>query len=195
MSQPTLLSIQALLLLGPYLINTGRFLDAWSLFGTTIRSAQAMGLHRNPRYLNPQPTLREDALRKKLWWWILHTDQQYSMTLGRPLGISGMGDSPFPDSFTTDQAVIRTEEIINKLTIYGRQILGQAQLVNSRIDGLSDKLLQVLDTLPENMQFKESWIRTSTPIPEESMAELAVGEFVVSVRGISASLILHSSSL
>jgi hypothetical protein len=32
-----------LLLMGPYLINCGKFLDAWTLFGTTVRLAHSMG--------------------------------------------------------------------------------------------------------------------------------------------------------
>lgn len=43
MNRPNLSSVQALLLLGPYLINTGRFLDASSLFALTVRLAQSIG--------------------------------------------------------------------------------------------------------------------------------------------------------
>jgi hypothetical protein len=43
MNRPTLLCIQTLLLMGPYLINRGKFLDAWTLFGTTVRLAHSMG--------------------------------------------------------------------------------------------------------------------------------------------------------
>ncbi|KAK5296690.1 hypothetical protein LTR16_000219 [Cryomyces antarcticus] len=56
-NSPTLLSIQTLILIGPYLTNSGRFLDAWTLFGTTIRLAHSIGLHRNPRFLDPAPPL------------------------------------------------------------------------------------------------------------------------------------------
>lgn len=175
MNQPTLLSIQALMLLGPHLTNSGRFLDAWTLFGVTIRSAQSIGLHRNPQVLNPAPSLREAAVRKKLWWWMLHMDQQYSMTLGRPLGISGMGDCPFPEPLTTDPSLLRAADCINHLTVLGRQVLSGAPLVATRTDGLSDKLLGLLDTLPEDMQFNETWARPTAPIPEDPMAELAAG--------------------
>lgn len=43
LNRPTLLSLETLLLIGPYLINTGRFLDASTLFGLVIRVAQGMG--------------------------------------------------------------------------------------------------------------------------------------------------------
>lgn len=43
MNRPTILAVETLLLMSPYLIDTGRFLDAYTLFGTTIRVAQALG--------------------------------------------------------------------------------------------------------------------------------------------------------
>lgn len=43
MNRPTILCLQTLLIIGPYLINTGKFLDAYTLFGVTVRVAQGMG--------------------------------------------------------------------------------------------------------------------------------------------------------
>ncbi len=43
MNRPTLLGIQTLIMIGPYLTNGGKFLDAWALFGLTIRLAQSIG--------------------------------------------------------------------------------------------------------------------------------------------------------
>ena len=73
-SRPTLRGIQAMIMLAPYLTNSGRFLDAWSISGLTIRLAHSVGLHRNPNSLNPALSLRECTIRKNLWWWLLHMD-------------------------------------------------------------------------------------------------------------------------
>lgn len=43
MSRPTLLAIETLIMIGPYLTNSGKFLDAWALFGVTIRLAHSIG--------------------------------------------------------------------------------------------------------------------------------------------------------
>ena len=43
LSRPTLAVIETLLMIGSYLTNTGRSLDASSIFGTTVRLAQAIG--------------------------------------------------------------------------------------------------------------------------------------------------------
>ena len=43
LSRPNLRVIQTLVMIGPYLTDSGRFLDSWTLFGTTVRLAQAIG--------------------------------------------------------------------------------------------------------------------------------------------------------
>lgn len=167
MNTPTLLGIQTLIMMGPYLTNTGRFLDAWTLFGTTIRLAHSMGLHRNPKFLDPVPPLRECMIRRTLWWEMLHMDQQYSVTLGRPLGISGIGDCPPPEPLTTNITVLRLGEFVNHFTIVARQILGSDGMMSvAKIDEFTDKLLGLWDTMPETLQFNESWTRTETTLPE-----------------------------
>ncbi|THY33808.1 hypothetical protein D6D00_00611, partial [Aureobasidium pullulans] len=168
-SRPTLRGIQTMTMLAPYLTNSGRFLDAWSLSGMTIRLAHSIGLHRDPRFLDPAPSLRECTVRKNLWWWLLHMDQEYSMTLGRPLGISGIGDCPPPDPLTTDPVALRLSEFFDQLTILGRQILSSNQLTDSKIDMYTNRLIALWDTMPDSLQFNKSWIKEETEIPEWPM--------------------------
>lgn len=168
-NRPTLKCIQTLMMLAPYLTNSGRFLDAWTLSGTTIRLAHSMGLHRNPRFLDPAPSLRDSMARKHLWWWLLHLDQQYAMTLGRPLGISGIGDCPPPDPLTTDPVALRLCEFFDQLTILGRQILSSSQLTNSRVDMFTDRLIALWDTMPDSLQFNRSWIEEQKALPDWPM--------------------------
>jgi hypothetical protein len=163
-------------MLAPYLTNSGRFLDAWSISGLTIRLAHSVGLHRNPRFLDPAPSLRESTVRKNLWWWLLHMDQEYSMTLGRPLGISGIGDCPAPEPLTTDPVALRLSEFFDQLTIQGRQILSSNQLTDSKIDMYTDRLIALWDTMPESLQFNRSWIDEDTQIPEWPMEIRAASE-------------------
>ncbi|KAL5119421.1 hypothetical protein ACEQ8H_002690 [Pleosporales sp. CAS-2024a] len=174
MHKPSLLGIQALLMIGPYLTNSGRFLDAWTLFGTTIRLAHSIGLHRHPKHLDPAPpTQRECSIRQTLWWWMLHTDEQYSMTLGRPLGISGLGDCPPPHELTTDPQMLRFSEFINYFTILARQILSSERLTNAKVDEFTDSLKGLLDTMPEMLQFDKSWLAPETDIPEWPLSAMA----------------------
>jgi hypothetical protein len=177
MNTPTLLGIQTLVMMGPYLTNSGRFLDAWTLFGLTIRLAHSMGLHRNPKFIDPVPPLRECMIRRTLWWWMLHMDQQYSVTLGRPLGISGIGDCPPPEPLTTNTTVLRLGEFVNHFTIVARQILGSDGLMSvGRIDEFTDKLLGLWDTMPEKLQFNESWTRPEVVLPEWPLDVMSASE-------------------
>ena len=186
MHKPSLLAIESLVMIGPFLTNSGRFLDAWALFGTTIRLAQAIGLHRHPKYLNPAPlTQRECSTRQTLWWWMLHMDEQYSMTLGRPLGISGMGDCPPPHELTTDPQMLRFGEFINHFTILARQILSGDQLTNAKIDGYTDLLNGLLETMPEMLQFNESWIEKGDELLEWPLSAMAAGTFIVFINTLA----------
>ena len=176
MNRPTLLAIQTLIMMGPFLTNSGRFLDAWTLFGTTIRLAHSVGLHRHPKVLEPTPPFREAMLRRTLWWWMLHMDQQYSMTLGRPLGISGIGDCPPPDDLTTDASVLRFGEYVNKFTLLARQILSSDRLTNIKIDEFTDELRKLWDTVPEMLQFDETWLDMKKETPEWPVNAMAASK-------------------
>jgi hypothetical protein len=136
-----------------------------------------MGLHRNPKFIDPVPPLRECMIRRTLWWWMLHMDQQYSVTLGRPLGISGIGDCPPPEPLTTNTTVLRLGEFVNHFTIVARQILGSDGLMSvGRIDEFTDKLLGLWDTMPEKLQFNESWTRPETVLPEWPLDVMSASE-------------------
>lgn len=176
MHKPSMLGIQAFIMMGPYLTNSGRFLDAWTLFGTTIRLAHSIGLHRHPKYLDPAPpTQRDCSIRQTLWWWMLHMDEQYSVTLGRPLGISGYGDCLPPQELTTNPVIVRFGEFANRFTVLARQILSSDRLTNVRIDDFTDAIRQLLDTIPETLQFDETWCRKDSELSEWSLRAMAVG--------------------
>ncbi|KAG9194321.1 hypothetical protein G6011_04356 [Alternaria panax] len=165
--KPSLSAIQTLLMIGSYLTNTGRMLDAYTLFGTTIRLAHSIGLHRHPKYLNPTPTNEKDcAVRQRVWWHMLHLDEHMSMTLGRPLGISGIGDNPWPIELTTDPVLLRLGEFVNHFTVLARQIMTCDRLTGARIDELTDTMRKLLDTVPETLQFQATWMHPETNLPE-----------------------------
>lgn len=102
-------------------------------------------------------------------------DEQYSMTLGRPLGISGIGDCPPPHELTTDPRMLRFGEFINHFTILARQILSSDRLTNVKIDEFTDLLNGLLDTMPEMLQFNESWLDEKKELPEWPLSAMAAG--------------------
>lgn len=100
MDQSTIASVQACILLGSYYVYHGKPNLSFALLGATIRTAQAISLHRQP--------LRGDTdsiEEKKRVWWTIYTWDRYaiacmvivtetnlhrfaSVTYGRPLGIN-----------------------------------------------------------------------------------------------------------
>ncbi len=104
-------------------------------------------------------------------------DQQYSMTLGRPLGISGIGDCPPPEPLTTNPTILRLSEYINSFTILARQILSSDRLTIEKIDHFTDRLLALMDTLPEIVQFDETWLEPDKALPEWPLDAQAAGAF------------------
>ncbi|KAL9042894.1 MAG: hypothetical protein Q9214_003654 [Letrouitia sp. 1 TL-2023] len=114
-------------------------------------------IHRDPGRLNPPVPVKEANTRRNLWWWILHLDQEYSSTLGRPLGISSMGDCPPPEPLVWNAAT-SLSNYISQFTILARQILSAGYLNASRIDYFTEQLLTLKATLPDSVQFDETWL-------------------------------------
>jgi hypothetical protein len=103
-------------------------------------------------------------------------DEQYSMTLGRPLGISSIGDCPPPHELTTDARMLRFSEFTHYFTILARQILSSERLTNAKIDEFTDSIRGLLDTMPEMLQFDRSWLLEDTEIPEWPSCAMAAGK-------------------
>ena len=136
-------------------------------------------VHRDPAQLNPPPPLGEVMARKNIWWWMLHMDQQYSMTLGRPLGISSMGDCPAPELLIPNPVIQSLSNYIGQFTILSRQIMSAGYLNNHQIDLYTDQLLALKETLPELILFDETWLdeqKLLPPWPLDAQAAVFYGK-------------------
>lgn len=71
MDQVSIASVQACILLGSYLVYHGKPNLSFALLGATIRTAQAIGLHRQP-LRGTQASIEE---RKRVWWTIYTWDR------------------------------------------------------------------------------------------------------------------------
>lgn len=67
LSNPTIYTIQAQILVNVYLLNSERAADAWSQTGSLIRQCIAMGLHVDPAILDPRISLRDAEIRRRVW--------------------------------------------------------------------------------------------------------------------------------
>ncbi|WVN87249.1 uncharacterized protein L203_102426 [Cryptococcus depauperatus CBS 7841] len=68
------------------LIHDRRLTECWSQLGASLRTAQAIGLHRDGSKLGLDPFQTE--YRRRLWSYLYHADKHYSLVLGRPPSIS-----------------------------------------------------------------------------------------------------------
>ncbi|KKP00159.1 fungal specific transcription factor [Trichoderma harzianum] len=84
MLRPSVEAVQTLLLLGNTLQNTGQSDGSWILLGTTIRLAQALGLHA----ANTKTRGANSRKKEALWSVIVWQDCFLSVCHGRPSGIS-----------------------------------------------------------------------------------------------------------
>ena len=106
-------------------------------------------------------------------------DQQYSMTLGRPLGISSIGDCPPPDTLMQAPVIQSLSNYINQFSILGRQILSAGDLSNNQIDDFTDQLLNLKITLPDLIKFDSHWLapeKELPPWPLDAMAAVFHGK-------------------
>ncbi|RDI81939.1 hypothetical protein Vi05172_g8126 [Venturia inaequalis] len=84
MDQTSLSAVQTFILAGSYYVYHGRPNLSLSLLGVTLRTAQAIGLHRDPQ----RGSFEDREERKRTWWTIYTWDRFASITYGRPLGIN-----------------------------------------------------------------------------------------------------------
>jgi len=178
MNEPTLLALETLLVIGLYLVKVGRHQDAWTLFGTTIRTAYSLELHRNPDLVRPVPRPDECSVRRRLWWLMLFTDNHLSVTLGKPLGISVIGDCPHPMPLTTDPVALRLGDITRELVTTQRRILeSEALLSEDKISDATKTIVELWNTMPEVLRFHASWLDTEASLPEWPLDIISAGEY------------------
>lgn len=96
---------------------------------------------------------------------MLHLDQQYSITLGRPLGISSIGDCPTPEPLVADPIFQSLSNYVSQHTLLSRQILSAGFLNNAQIDMFTDQLVSLNTTLPEALRFDQTWLNKERPLP------------------------------
>lgn len=167
MSEPSLLGIKALLILGVDLSRTGRAQDASALFGTTVRLAYVIDLHRDPDTLEPRPPHAECVVRRSTWWLMLYSDQHLSSMLCKPLAISSVGCCAEPEPLTVDVLELRLASAVHKLTVIAREILDYGHRIPTKeIDNRLAKLKTLWETIPDELQFETSWRYEEKVVPE-----------------------------
>ncbi|KAF5344109.1 hypothetical protein D9758_008899 [Tetrapyrgos nigripes] len=91
------------------LLQSARFLtfdrritECWSQLGAAVRTAEALGLHRDGGNMGLDPSLVE--YRRRIWSYLYHADRSYALVLGRPHSIQDDYTSTRPPGNVDDES-------------------------------------------------------------------------------------------
>ena len=177
-------------------MNSGRSHDARKMFSLNVRLAQSIGLHRDPKYLELRSPMDECSTRQTLWWSMLHTDQQYSVTLGQALSISDIGDCPPPEPPAANEAMFGLYTFTQNFTILARQILSSREMTDlTKIDALTGKLVALWRTTPDVLRFTDSWMQPQKQLPESPLEVMSASKIHYMGLGGAARVLTSCRSL
>ncbi|KAJ7179088.1 fungal-specific transcription factor domain-containing protein [Mycena filopes] len=89
------------LLSARFLTFDRRITECYSQLGAAVKTAQALGLHRDGASMNMEPALVE--YRRRIWSYLYHADRSYALVLGRPNSIQDDYTSTLPPSNIDDE--------------------------------------------------------------------------------------------
>ncbi|KAL6703395.1 hypothetical protein ACN47E_009737 [Coniothyrium glycines] len=84
LSRASVRTLQAMVLIGYFLMNDNHASDAWAFGGVLVRQAYAMGLHRDPDVIAPRCSRSDKQQRRKLWQAIFFQDTFLTVLLKLP---------------------------------------------------------------------------------------------------------------
>lgn len=84
LSKTSLKTVQAMVLMGYFLMNDNKATDAWAFGGILTRQAYAMGLNRDPNVMVPTASSSEKQQRRKAWQAVYFQDTFLTVLLKLP---------------------------------------------------------------------------------------------------------------
>lgn len=173
------------LLSARFLTFDRRITECWSQLGAAVRTAQALGLHRDGSTMRMAPGQVE--YRRRIWSYLYHADRSYAMALGRPNSIQDDYTSTKPPSNIEDESselsrrepyplshptlmtfvILRHQlaSIIGRIVHHFQQVRERSHY--SDVVALDDELLKFTTNLPPHFSLEPdiSLDDTSTYIP------------------------------
>ncbi|KAI4665910.1 uncharacterized protein J4E78_003375 [Alternaria triticimaculans] len=186
-------SVQALLLMSYYMLAKSKRNTAFALLGMAVRSALALGLHREETMVIFSP--EEQTQRKDLWRSIFVMDRLLSCSLGRPTAISEddcSGDTLRPpDSSVRNQSWSFSAKTVYDFNETGPPAL-EATVRSCRVIGvilrrvyqqrkistrLAQEISDICKTWPRLLTPILQWRQAATASPSQGVAILHVNLF------------------
>ncbi|KID82237.1 phenylacrylic acid decarboxylase [Metarhizium guizhouense ARSEF 977] len=156
--RPSLDTIQALLILGNTLQNMGQSDSAWAMLGTTVRLAQAMGLHAQRNTVRWPECIRTRA--RALWSTIVWQDSLLSLCYDRPPIVS-VTEWPLDDSFFQRQNLSYTE-IMHFICRLNLDIMRPEALPVAEVNRAIESLQQFDGVYQRGQPYLRAWENCTT---------------------------------
>ncbi|KAJ7797521.1 hypothetical protein B0H14DRAFT_3093159 [Mycena olivaceomarginata] len=124
--------------------------------GAAVKTAQALGLHRDGASMNMEPTLVE--YRRRIWSHLYHADRSYALVLGIPNSIQ--------DEYTSTQPPSNIDDEPSPAHTHNPLPLSNPTRM-TYVLAIDDELLNVINTLPPHLALEadKSLDDTSAFIP------------------------------
>ncbi|KAJ4478167.1 fungal-specific transcription factor domain-containing protein [Lentinula aciculospora] len=103
------------LLSARFLTFDRRITECWSQLGAAVRTAEALGLHRDGASMGMEPAMVE--YRRRIWSYLYHADRSYALVLGRPHSIQDDYTSTLPPSNIDDDSPAAFKQVPHPLSI------------------------------------------------------------------------------
>ncbi|KAH7914171.1 fungal-specific transcription factor domain-containing protein [Hygrophoropsis aurantiaca] len=191
------------LLSARFLTFDRRITECWSQLGAAVRTAQALGLHRDAAPSGLDPAQVEN--RRRIWSYLYHADRSYALVLGRPHAIQDDYTCTLPPLNVDDDfspAIIRNPpplssptlmtfvilrhhlaSIIGKMVHHFQKVKTQSHY--SDVISLDDELLKFVANLPPHFSLDPD---TSF---DEAMKFLPVHRFLLVTEILFVRVSLH----
>jgi hypothetical protein len=182
-------SVQALLLMTIYMLAKSKRNTAFALLGMAVRSAYALGLHREETM--PMFSLGEQSARRNVWRSLFVVDRFMALSLGRPPAISendcgkntlqptsnGLKDVQYPAPPSFEQiAASALDAVLRSCSVIGtilRRVYQQRRISTKLAQEIADVCKQWHKTVAPTLQ----WHQSSPTSPSHGMAILHVNLF------------------
>ncbi|KAJ3722875.1 fungal-specific transcription factor domain-containing protein [Lentinula raphanica] len=102
------------LLSARFLTFDRRITECWSQLGAAVRTAEALGLHRDGASMGMEPAIVE--YRRRIWSYLYHADRSYALVLGRPHSIQDDYTSTLPPSNIDDDSPAALKQVPSPLS-------------------------------------------------------------------------------
>jgi hypothetical protein len=177
MSNPTLATIQAQILINVYLLNSERAADAWSQTGALVRQCIAMGLHVDPASLDSKVSMRDAETRRRVWWSVAGLDALFCVSFGRPSVIN---------YYTTNLPQDRTDDNLSDAPGSAQSLLPPSNVLRNETTDMTYHAAYFQLTIPSyellDRIFRVDWKYSRSAIygwfsrtPDQGPAEEQVG--------------------